>query len=100
MSWGSQTGVRPVKAVRNMLENGLTGEQAAEKFMNMYGASEKKARLCVDIAALQQCILSNINENDICVYIGIPFCRTRCLYCSFITAETCTANNLTNDFVE
>ncbi len=99
MSWGSLTGVRPVKLVRQMLNVGMTAKEAAAAFSAAYGVSADKARLSADIALLQQEMLESVGAADICLYIGIPFCRTRCLYCSFVTAQTGTSTHLADDFV-
>lgn len=98
--WGKITGIRPVKIVRDLLEKGYSQQQALEEFMQEYGVSRKKAEFSVGIAALERDILQDISEKDICLYIGIPFCKTRCLYCSFVTNTASTTAHLMQPFVD
>ena len=73
--WGRITGVRPVKIIKNMLQSGLDAGQAKEKFIEDYMVSEEKARLCLEIAEREIKLLEDIDENDICLYVGIPFAK-------------------------
>ena len=54
-------------------------------FKNEYNATEDKARLTLGIAKVVKPIIDGMNPKGISLYIGIPFCPTRCLYCSFVT---------------
>ncbi len=80
--WGSLTGIRPTRLLRELIST--DGEAAARKLMlNEFDVSNEKLELASRIVAVQEPILASIRSNDVDVYIGIPFCRTRCLYCSF-----------------
>jgi len=80
--WGTLTGVRPLKPALTMIsENGISG--IAERLGNRYLISNSKASLLSDIAAYQLANVSGIPWENSSVYIGIPFCPTRCAYCSF-----------------
>ena len=81
LPWGALTGVRPTKLIMGML-NSESG--VAEALYDRYRVSGKKAELGIEIATLESKILKPfINEDGYSLYIGIPFCPSRCLYCSF-----------------
>jgi len=98
--WGEISGIRPVKIIRNMLKNGKTEQEAEGFFKLQHRVSDEKTKLSIEIAKLEMSILSCINENDICLYIGIPFCKTRCLYCSFVTNTASSSAHLIKPFVK
>ncbi len=98
--WGEISGIRPVKIIRTMLKNGKTEQEAEEFFKLQHKVSSEKTKLSLQIARLEMNILKDINENDICLYIGIPFCKTRCLYCSFVTNTASNSAHLIQPFVE
>lgn len=84
LPWGSLTGIRPTKLVRDMIEKGQIKEYlAAETLEKMFFVSTSKAKLIANILKNQKCIIRNDNLIDI--YINIPICPTRCVYCSFIS---------------
>lgn len=84
LPWGTLTGIRPVKLVSEMLEAGLTAGQAREKLKKTYLISEEKALLCINTALNEKAVLKNIDySRGWSLYIGIPFCPSTCLYCSF-----------------
>ncbi|MDP2892064.1 MAG: coproporphyrinogen dehydrogenase HemZ [Bacillota bacterium] len=83
MPWGSLTGIRPTKLLRDISKEGLTPEGAREVLIERFDCSEQKASLVYETAKNQEKILSEIRPGDIDIYIGIPFCTSRCLYCSF-----------------
>lgn len=85
--WGILTGVRPVKLTRELFEKYKSYEKVAEKLKQFYLLSEEKAKLLMDIYKYQQDFLGSADENSISLYIGIPFCPTRCLYCSFTSNQ-------------
>ena len=98
--WGTVTGIRPVKIARTMLKSGKTEEDFRNHFMGELEVSEEKTNLTLDIARLEIEVLKNIDSNDICIYIGIPFCKTRCLYCSFVTNSAANNQKYMDDFVK
>lgn len=83
--WGCMTGVRPAKIVNGLIESGMTKEAAERELEEFYMASHDKARLAMETALNQDVFLAKqrANPENIAVYVGIPFCPTRCLYCSF-----------------
>lgn len=98
--WGILTGIRPAKIATKLLLEGMSKEQAAEHFVKEYGTSLKKAQLAVEVADIELPIRKNMSEKGVSIYIGIPFCPTRCLYCSFVTCGTKQAAKLTDKYVE
>lgn len=81
--WGMLTGVRPAKNASELMEIGKSKSEIISFFTDKYLASVNKAELAYKIAVSEKNLLGKNNENDISIYIGIPFCPTRCLYCSF-----------------
>lgn len=82
--WGMLTGIRPVRKVIQLLDAGKTPEEAAAYLQETYRVSDEKIRLAVDTAMVQQPILPH-SAREIGLYISIPFCPTRCSYCSFVS---------------
>lgn len=84
LPWGNLTGIRPTKIAMTMLERGRN-EQEIETFLREeHFVSEEKIALGIDIAKRERQILSRLHyEDGYSLYIGIPFCPTTCLYCSF-----------------
>ena len=84
LPWGNLTGIRPTKIAYGLLEEGKTAEEIIQHLQETYDASKQKAELSIDIAQRERQILSGLHyENGYSLYIGIPFCPTTCLYCSF-----------------
>ena len=81
--WGMMTGIRPAKKANAYMDEGLTPEESAEKLTRLYEASREKADLAVEVALAERNILKKAHPNGVSLYVGIPFCPTRCLYCSF-----------------
>lgn len=81
--WGLLTGVRPAKLVSILLEEGKSDADCLGFLTEEYLVQPKKAELALKVAKAEQEILQNNKPEEISLYIGIPFCPTRCLYCSF-----------------
>lgn len=80
--WGILIGIRPSKIALKLLKEGNTEEEVVNIFKERYLAHEDKAKLCIDVAKAEERIV-NKDKNNIAVYIGMAFCPTRCVYCSF-----------------
>ena len=91
--WGTLVGIRPSKIASDMILKGHSDIEIIEHFEKMYLAKKEKAELCIHIAKRE---LSYINKDDktIAIYIGMAYCPTRCLYCSF-TANPVNKKNKT-----
>lgn len=83
-AWGALTGVRPGKVFTNLMEQG-DADSAMNRFISEYDVTPERAALCRDTSLVTKEILNSLEENDICLYVGIPFCPTRCNYCSFVS---------------
>ncbi|WP_242970348.1 coproporphyrinogen dehydrogenase HemZ [Blautia sp. An249] len=84
LPWGTLTGIRPAKLVMGMLEKGMKNTEIAAHMREHYLVSPKKTALSITIANREKEILKEINyENGYSLYVGIPFCPSICLYCSF-----------------
>ena len=84
-AWGALSGVRPTKlTTRHMLEGG-TGYTAKQLMEQEYFVSPERARLAVECSVSSAKAYLKTDENDISLYVGIPFCPTRCAYCSFVS---------------
>ena len=81
--WGILTGIRPVKIVHKLLDNGLDDESIRENLKKNYLISDEKIDLALEIAKRERLFIYPIDKNKISLYVSIPFCPTRCLYCSF-----------------
>lgn len=90
LPWGTLTGIRPTKIAMQLLEQGKTEVQIRDYMRSVYLASEEKTELSIDIAKYEREILKDIHyEKGYSLYIGIPFCPTTCLYCSFTSFPIC-----------
>ena len=86
-SWGALTGIRPAKLVRTMLEEGYTPARADRELRDVYCVSPARRRLALESAQAGLWAKRDLKPNDISLYISIPFCPTRCAYCSFVSAS-------------
>lgn len=83
--WGILTGIRPVKRFQYSLEHGKSGQETREDFREKYYVSESKIDLAQQICQVQQPVLNSVTPQDYSLYISIPYCPSRCSYCSFVS---------------
>ncbi|QJA09429.1 coproporphyrinogen dehydrogenase HemZ [Romboutsia sp. CE17] len=81
--WGILTGIRPVKIVHTLLDKNLSDEDIRENLKTNYLISDEKIDLALNIAKRERKFIYPIDKNKISLYVSIPFCPTRCYYCSF-----------------
>ena len=98
--WGSLTGIRPGKIVTGLLESGLSKEAALRYMQKEYDVTRERAALCVDTATAGLKVKRSLTECDIALYVGIPFCPTRCAYCSFVSVGVEKSLKLIEPFLE
>lgn len=84
--WGSLTGIRPTKLLRE-LQDTHGNEQGREMFGKTFDVSQEKTLLANEIVQHQQLFIEDVQANDVDIYVGIPFCVSRCKYCSFISRD-------------
>ena len=101
LPWGTLTGITPTKIVMEMLENDMSLEDIKKHLKEVYLVSDKRIKLCTDTAKNEFNILKKFDyKNGYSLYIGIPFCPTRCLYCSFTSYSIAQWKKDTDTYVE
>ena len=96
--WGISTGVKPVKLAREFILK--DGEQSAlETLCRDYAFDERKAKLCIEANRRETEALKNVPDNSCSVYISVPFCPSRCDYCSFVSCTTPRLLALIPDYI-
>ena len=84
LPWGTLSGIRPTKIPMKLLEKGKSNVEIAQYMRDTYYCSNKKTALAITVANREKYILRDLDyENGYSLYIGIPFCPSICLYCSF-----------------
>lgn len=97
--WGLLTGIHPVKLLREYIER--EGEEPAlDIFRNRFFVQEKKLDLARETLRMQVPTLQNTGENDYSLYISVPFCPSRCSYCSFISQDVKGAGKLLEPYFD
>ena len=100
LPWGILTGVRPIKYIRSIYEK-IRPEEKAEKYIKeVLLVSGKKLQLAKNVIRLQEPVLSTLDLKKISLYISIPFCPSRCSYCSFISASGENLTGIVDDYFE
>ena len=99
-SWGVMCGIRPAKNARELSEEGFSDEEIAEIFKTVYEVSDEKTELSLTVANNEKKLLESIGKNSISLYIGIPFCPTRCVYCSFVSTDIRVSGKYMAEFVD
>lgn len=97
LPWGILTGVRPVKYIRSIYE---TRDNAEDYIKNTLLVSSRKLKLANDVIRLQKPVLDTLGLKKISLYVSIPFCPSRCSYCSFVSASGEGALKLIDDYFE
>ena len=101
LPWGNLTGIRPTKIAMGMLESGQSEEEIQSYLKNEHYVSKEKINLSIDIAKREKRLLDMLHyENGYSLYIGIPFCPTTCLYCSFTSYPICSWRNKMEQYLE
>ena len=98
-AWGSLTGVRPAKVALSLIREG--GKKRAEKeLQELYCVTPARARLAIEAADAGIRAAAELEPNDISLYVGIPFCPTRCAYCSFVAQSVEKSFSLVEPYLE
>ena len=97
--WGILTGVRPVKLLRRLAEES-SEEQAVKKFEKDFFVSNEKIALSRETEHNERKILELSNPESFSLYVGIPFCPSRCSYCSFVMASIERAEKLIEPYTK
>lgn len=97
--WGTLVGIRPSKIALKLLNEGKTEKEVVEYFHDKYNASKEKAELCMEVAKRENEYV-NRDEKNIAIYVGMPFCPTRCMYCSFAANPIGSFKNTVEDYLK
>ena len=99
LPWGVMCGIRPAKNMRLLLEEGMSSAEAENVFKTVYEVSDEKTALARKVAENESRLIKDISPDSVSLYIGIPFCPTRCLYCSFVSTDIHTSGKYMDEFV-
>lgn len=80
--WGTLIGIRPSKIALDLIKKGYSEEEIKKYFYDKHYTEEDKVKICIDVAKVEERFV-NKTSKKISIYIGMAFCPTRCLYCSF-----------------
>ena len=101
LPWGTLTGIRPIKLALSKLEDGMDEEDVLDFMEEEYLASEEKSKLALKIAKREAEVLSEFEYKDgYSLYVGIPFCPKRCIYCSFASNDIEEKGDKVEDYLE
>ena len=98
--WGVITGIRPAKFVGEMLKSGMTEEEVYDRLLSRYRVSDDKARLCLSTARASARVEAMNGDKSFSLYLSIPFCPSRCAYCSFVSKSVERDRALVEPYVE
>ena len=98
--WGALTGVRPVKLPTRAMAAGASQAEARRELETEYRVSPDRAALAVDCARASLAARDSLRPDEVSLYVGIPFCPTRCAYCSFVSADVGRTLKLVEPYLE
>ncbi len=98
--WGSLAGVRPTKISTKHLLEGGTPKSAENLLKQVYYVTQPRRKLAVDCSLSTVDAIGKLEDTDISLYVGIPFCPTRCSYCSFVSRTIGNQTNLLEPYLE
>jgi oxygen-independent coproporphyrinogen-3 oxidase len=99
LPWGILSGIRPTKQIHKLMKLNLSKEETIDIFKDKFLTSDEKAKLCYETAIAEKEIV-NDEKNKISIYIGIPFCPTRCVYCSFTSNPISKCKKIINPYLD
>ncbi len=99
LPWGVLTGVRPIKLLRRLMES-MGEQQGIDYYKNDLLVSDKKLKLALITEKCEREILELSQKDSFSLYISIPFCPSRCNYCSFVSQSIEKAKYLIDEYVE
>ena len=99
-AWGALTGVRPGKVLNTLIAEEHDEDKALRRFIDEYDVSPARAQLCMTTTRETLRAAASLSPKDICLYVGIPFCPTRCAYCSFVSQSVEKSMKLIPPFLE
>ncbi len=100
LPWGVLSGIRPAKYVRELKDIGKSKGEITKILTEIFGVSKEKTALALKVAENEEEILKKVKKNSVSLYIGIPFCPSRCLYCSFVSTDIRLSGRYIDEFLE
>ncbi len=100
LRWGILTGIRPVRLVHKFKDSGMTDVEIETFFRDSYYVSDDKISLALKTADIEKSIIELSSENSFSLYISIPFCPSRCNYCSFVSHSTEKTAKMIPEYVD
>ena len=99
-AWGALSGVRPTKLTTRCLKAGLSDEETIRHMERVYFVTPRRAKLSLDCSKATVEAAAKLDPNDVSLYVGIPFCPTRCAYCSFVSRTIGKRTELMEPYLE
>ena len=99
-AWGMLTGIRPVTLLRKFAARCGSVQAAADEFRHIWHVTEERTQLAADILSVQQPIFANTPEKSVGIYVSVPFCPTRCRYCSFVSNSTAKTRDMIPHYLD
>ena len=99
-AWGALAGVRPTKITTKHLLEGGTVSSADRLLRDVYYVTPERRRLALDCSSSTVAAVHQLEDTDISLYVGIPFCPTRCTYCSFVSRTIGKKTELMEPYLE
>lgn len=98
--WGSLTGIRPTQVAAEAISRTGSLDAARDELIRHWFVSGEKADLAVETAIAEEKLLARVPQGSAMLYLGVPFCPTRCSYCSFIAQDAQHRQKLLGPYVE
>ena len=98
--WGALSGVRPTKITTKHLLEGGTAKSADRLLRDTYYVTKERRELALDCSASTVKAAKLLDPTDVSLYVGIPFCPTRCIYCSFVSRTIGKRSDLIEPYLE
>ena len=98
--WGALSGVRPTKITTKHLLEGGTPKSADKLLRDTYYVTKERRELALDCSASTVKAASLLEPTDVSLYVGIPFCPTRCIYCSFVSRTIGKRSDLLEPYLQ
>lgn len=99
LPWGMMTGVRPAKIAAELFESGMKSDEVRKTLNREYFVNPKKAALLTRIAKTEMKLMKGYTDRTCSLYVSIPFCPSRCAYCSFVAYSTKRLLSLIPDYL-
>ena len=99
-AWGALSGVSPTKLTTRCLNAGMTDEEALREMERTYFVTPRRAKLALDCSKATVAAAAKLDPMDVSLYVGIPFCPTRCAYCSFVSKTVGKNTDLMEPYLE